>query len=90
MPAPIIIVDSSDIREGKLDDLKRAMDELPEFVETNEPWIIAYDVYLNDTDTEPTVVQAHPDSASAELHMKVAGPVFRQFGELLTLSRIDI
>ena len=37
-----------------------------------------------------TVVTLHPDSASLEYHMEVAGPRFRRFVELLTLSSIQI
>jgi hypothetical protein len=36
-----------------------------------------------------TVVQIHPSSASMELHMNLAGPVFRKFTELVKLSRAD-
>ena len=37
-----------------------------------------------------TVVNVHADSESLEYHMEVAGPVFRQFVELVTLSSIHI
>jgi hypothetical protein len=36
-----------------------------------------------------TVVNVHPDSASLEYHMEVAGPL-RRFVELVTLSSIHI
>jgi hypothetical protein len=35
-------------------------------------------------------VHVHPDSASLEYHMEVAGPVFRELAELVTLSSIHI
>ena len=35
-------------------------------------------------------MHVHPDSASLEYHMEVAGPVFRQFVELVTLSSIHL
>jgi hypothetical protein len=37
-----------------------------------------------------TVVNVHPDSASLEYHMELAGPLFRRFVELVTLSSIHI
>ena len=37
-----------------------------------------------------TVASVHPDSASLEYHMEVAGPLFREFVELVTLSSIHI
>lgn len=85
-----IVSDSSEIHKGKLEELKPAMKELVEFVDANEPQPIAYSVYLNGDGTRMTVVQIHPDSASMEFHMNVAGSAFPKFSELLTLSRIDI
>jgi quinol monooxygenase YgiN len=86
----IVFVDSSEIREGKLEELKMAIHDLVEFVESNEPRPIAYDVYLNEGVTRMTVVQVHPDSASMEFHMKVAGPAFPKFVELIKLSTMDV
>ena len=90
MSDPIFYVDFSDVREGALDELKAGMKALAEFVEANEPRIIAYNVYFNDDGNRMTVVQAHPDSASLEYHMEVAGPLFRPLAELVTLSSIHI
>jgi hypothetical protein len=86
----LVSIDVSDIREGQLGSLKQAMRELVDFVDANEPQPIAYHVYLNEEGTRLTVFQIHPDSASMEFHMKVAGSAFPRFSELLTLSRIDV
>jgi quinol monooxygenase YgiN len=86
----ILYVDTSDVREGALEELKPAIRELVDFVEANEPRLIAYNVYLSSDGTKMTVVNVHPDSASLEYHMTVAGPLFRQFVELVTLSSIHI
>jgi hypothetical protein len=37
MSEPILHIDTSDIREGKLEELKTAMNELVEFVEERAP-----------------------------------------------------
>lgn len=37
-----------------------------------------------------TVVAVHPDSASLEFHMKVAGPAFRKFTEFINLLAIEV
>jgi hypothetical protein len=66
------------------------MKELADFVEANEPRIIAYNVYFNDEGTRMTVVHVHADSASFEYHMEVAGPLFRRLAEFVTLSAIHI
>lgn len=41
MSGPIVYVDRSEIREGRLEELKVAMNELVELVEVNEPQIVA-------------------------------------------------
>jgi hypothetical protein len=86
----ILYVDTSDVRAGGLEELKAGMKELTDFVEANEPRIIAYNVYFNDEGTKMTVVHAHLDSASFEYHMEVAGPLVRRLAELVTLSAIHI
>jgi quinol monooxygenase YgiN len=90
MSEPIIALDTSLIRVGRLDELKRAVAELVEFVRSNEPRPIVYEVYVDNTESRMTVVQVHPDSASMEYHMTVAGPAFAGFAELVTLSTLDV
>jgi hypothetical protein len=90
MSEPIVSIDTSEIRENKLDDLKVAVAELVAFVESNEQRPILYDVYFDETGTRMTVVQVHPDSESMEHHMTVAGPAFAGFSELVTLSTLDV
>jgi hypothetical protein len=90
MSSPVLVVDSSDIREGKLEEVKAGVDDLVAFVEANEAEPLAYDIYFDEAGTQMTVVQIHPDSASLERHLTVAGPVFRRFADLLTLGRVDV
>jgi quinol monooxygenase YgiN len=90
MSSPIVYVDTSDVREGALEELKAAIKELADFVDANEPRVIAYGVYLSEDGTTMSVVQVHPDSASLEYHMEVAGPAFRRFVDLVSLSSIQI
>ena len=90
MADPIIYVDQSEIKKGKINEVKEAIKELSEFIETNEPQIIAYNVYITNDDTEMTVLHVHTDSASLETHMKIAGPKFSKFVNLIRLLRIDI
>ena len=90
MSDPIVFVDTSDIREGKVEELRRAVAELAEFVEANEADTISYQVFFSDGDRRMTVLQIHRDSASMERHMEVAGPVFAKFADLLVLRTVDI
>jgi hypothetical protein len=88
--AVILYVDTSEVREGALDELKPAMKRLVDFVEANEPQLAAYNVYFSDDGARMTVASLHPDSASLEHHMEVARPRFREVVGLVTLSSVHI
>jgi quinol monooxygenase YgiN len=90
MSKALVYVDTSEVREGALEELKGAIEELAEFVEANVPQILAYNVYLSDDGSRMTVVHVHADAASLDQHMDVAGPAFRRFADLLTLSSIRV
>jgi hypothetical protein len=85
-----VYIDTSDLHEGALEELKAGMQELSDFVDANEPQLIAYNVYFSDDGTRMTVVHVHPDAASLEYHLEVAGPFFRRFAEFVTLSSTHI
>jgi hypothetical protein len=90
MSNAIVYIDTAEVRAGALEELKSAIKELVEFLDTNVPRLIAYNLYLSDDGTRMTVVHIHPDSASLEYHMEIGGPAFRQFVELVTLSSIHV
>lgn len=83
MPEPIIFVDSFAIREGKLEDFKRAAKEMVELVQENEPQLLVYNIHIDEAGSQMTGVQMHPDSASIEKHFAVAGPHFGKVMECL-------
>lgn len=90
MPMPIVYIDTSTVREGKHGDLEAAVTRLADFVEAHVPRLVSYGFFLNPARTQMTVVAVHPDSASLEYHLDEAGAQFRQFAELIELSRIDV
>jgi hypothetical protein len=90
MSQPIVYVDTSEVRPGRLAELKAAMNDLARFVQANEPQLFAYNVYFNDAETRMSVLHINPDSASLERHLKVAGPKFPPIGEFLRLLSIDV
>jgi hypothetical protein len=90
MSRPLVYVDTSEVRQGALKELRGGIRELVKFVDANEPKLIAYNVYLSEDGGQMTVVHIHADSASLEYHMEVVGPVFRRLADLITLSSIRI
>ncbi len=90
MTEPLVAIDTSAIREGKLHEVEALARELVAFVEANEPDIVLYQVYIDVEAGQMTVLQVHPTSASMEFHLEAAGPTFRRFDGLLELSRVDL
>jgi hypothetical protein len=86
----IVLIDTSEVREGKLDELKARMQELADFVEASGSGAVFYNFYLSADGRQMTVVQAHPDSESAESQMTAAAPIFARFAHLLEMTAIDV
>jgi hypothetical protein len=86
----LVYIDTSYVQEGALDELKKEVGKLAEFVTANVPRLIAYNVYFSDDGSQMTVIHIHPDSASLEEHLDVGGPIFRKFTDLVTLSSIRV
>lgn len=90
MSQPIVYVDTSTIRSGKLEVVKQEIERLVEFVDANMPRLISYGFYFDEAETQMTVVAVHPDSASMIHHMDVGRPEFQKFGDLIELQRIEV
>ena len=90
MSEPILYIDTSDIRAGKLETVKRLMADLVAFVEANEPQLIAYDFFIDETGATMTCVAIHPDSASMEFHMNIGWEKFTAFADHIHQRSIDV
>jgi quinol monooxygenase YgiN len=71
MSEPFIYIGTHTIKRGRLEEAKKMLQELVELVETNEPRLIAFNVYLDEEGDKVAIVQVHPDAASMEFHMQV-------------------
>jgi hypothetical protein len=71
MSGPFIFIATSRLKAGKLDDERTRVPGLVDFIEANEPRLLAFNEYVNDDGTEVAVVQVHPDAASMAFHMQV-------------------
>jgi hypothetical protein len=90
MPEPILYIDVSEIRAGKLDTVKALIADLVAFAEANEPQLLGYDFFIDETETTMTCVALHPDSASMEFHMDTGWEKFRAFSDHIDLRSIDV
>ena len=71
MTGPFIFIATNSLKKGKLEAERKRVPELSEFIEANEPRLIAFNEYANADGTEVGVVQVHPDTGSFEFHMEV-------------------
>jgi biotin carboxylase len=71
LSGPFIFIAINRLKPGKLDDERRRVPGLVDFIEANEPRLIAFNEYANDDGTEVAVVQMHPDADSMAFHMEV-------------------
>ncbi len=71
MSSPFIFIATNRLKPGELDRERKRVPGLVEFIEANEPRLIAFNEYVNEAGDEVTVVQIHPDTASMEAHMEI-------------------
>ena len=90
MAEPLICIDCSTVRAGRLDQVRAAIDALVDFVHAHEPRVLGYQVFIDERTARMTVLQVHPDSASMEHHMAVAAPAFAGFVGLLDMDTMEI
>lgn len=90
MSQPIVYIDTSTIREGKVDELKNSINHLVDFVKAKIPQLISYEFFFNEEHTRMTVVAVHPDSGSLKYHMDTGKNEFRKFAGLIELEKIEV
>jgi hypothetical protein len=68
---PLVFIATNRLKTGQLERERQRVKGLVEFIEANEPRLIAFHEYVSDAGGEVTVVQVHPDSASLQAHMEI-------------------
>jgi hypothetical protein len=82
MSGPFIFIATNRLKEGRLEEERQRVPGLCDFVEANEPRLIAF--HEGEDGTEVGVVQIHPDAESMEFHMGVvAERAARAYAETL-------
>jgi hypothetical protein len=69
--SPFVFIATNRLKPGRLDRERERVPGLVQFIEDNEPRLIAFNEYVNEAGDEVTVVQVHPDAASMEAHMQI-------------------
>jgi hypothetical protein len=68
---PFIFIATNKLKPGKLEDERARVRDLSAFIAANEPRLLAFNEYADETGTEVGVVQVHPDAESMQFHMNV-------------------
>ena len=71
MSGQFIFIATNRLKPGKLDEEKTRVPGLVDFIEANEPRLLAFNEYANEAGTEVAVVQVHTDADSMAFHMEV-------------------
>jgi hypothetical protein len=87
---PVVYIDRSDVHENCWDELKAGIQALVAFVDSHQPQMATYSVYLDEHEGRMVVVSVHPDSASLERHVEIGGPEFKKLAPFLTLREIEV
>jgi hypothetical protein len=68
---PFIFIATNRLKPGKFDAEKQRVPGLVDFVQANEPRVIAFNEYGSEDGTEVAVVQVHLDADSMASHMEL-------------------
>jgi biotin carboxylase len=71
MPGPFIFIATNRLKPEKLADERRRVPDLVDFIQANEPQLIAFNEYADAEGTEVAVVQIHPNADSMVFHMEL-------------------
>ena len=84
MAGPFIFVSRYKLKPGKLESYKEWVTGLCAYVESKEPRMIAFNLYLDREGSSVTGVQVHPDAASMQSHMQVVRDyIMKAYGDFL-------
>jgi len=61
---PFIFIATNRLKPGKLEQERDRVGDLADFIAANEPRLLAFNEYADESGTEVGVVQVHPDASS--------------------------
>jgi len=89
MSESIMLINTMQINEGKLEDFKESVKKSLEFVEANGPQLLV-EVYLDEKNMRAYSFQFHRNSESMLSHWQMSDPYIRDVMQHITVERLDI
>ena len=90
MSGTITFVGTYALPEGTFEEWDAAIRDMVEFVKSNVPRLISFDVYINEDKSEATSIYVHPDADSFAQHMKAAASRVDAGAQMVSVVRIDV
>lgn len=84
MQEPFVFVTTHTINDGKREEVEALSESFSDFVESNEPDVLAFEFFVDDDGRTVSNVQVHPDAASMERHLQLSG---EQIGRALAVTQ---
>jgi quinol monooxygenase YgiN len=73
MPEPIVFISHFKVKEGKLDGFKQHAQMMIEHIQANKPGTVAFIQYLNEEETELSIIHVFPDAEAYDRHLEGVG-----------------
>lgn len=70
MSQPIVFISHFKIKEGKLDDFKQHTQMVRKHIKANKPGTVAFLQYLNEAETEFSIIHIFPDAEAYNRHLE--------------------
>jgi hypothetical protein len=90
MPQPFILITTSTIKDGELDNVKALSTRFADLVEEHDTGLLSFHFYIDDDGTRVSNVQIHRDPDSMETYLPVAQPLIAEALELTQTEAIDV
>jgi hypothetical protein len=93
MAAPFMLVSTFRVKDGSPEELRDFCRGVTDLVQSKEPRVIAFHIFLSEDRTELSTLHLHPDVASMAFHMQVQQDhweeTFRRSATMLEGLRVD-
>jgi hypothetical protein len=90
MPQPFILITTSTIKDGELDNVTALSTRFADLIEEHDTGLMSFHFYIDDGGTRVSNVQVHRDAESMEAYLPVAQPLIAEALELTQTEAIDV
>ncbi len=90
MSEPIVFISHFKVKDGNLDGLKQHAQMMVEHIQANKPGTVAFLQYLNEEETELSIVHVFPDAEAYDRHLEGVGERAKGAFEFIEPSRREL